>query len=301
MFPLWLQQKHELLDQQLVLLNGTTIPYHKLTIPCCGDCNNGPLADLEKEVEILLAGPFGKMSAEEEFRIFQWCSKLYYGLLYREMSLVLNRKHSGAEPIVPKEFLSELSTFHLFLTSVRRPFKFQGFLPYSLFVFEIASKADIAQNFDYIDTLYFHGINGPRGLLFLAVQTGCFGIICVFQDNGLQKQNFQDEFDRWDGIPVHPVQFLEFASKSLYKHSLLTFTPRYTSISEDDDTSEVVVLPMGGGGGDAWHDWNQTEYARAFVALLRQRGYLGPEDIFEGEDCPTYLRNEDGSRRQIEG
>jgi len=37
--PLWLQNKLSLFDEQLTLLNGTRIPYRKLTVPCCANCN----------------------------------------------------------------------------------------------------------------------------------------------------------------------------------------------------------------------------------------------------------------------
>ncbi len=50
--PKWLQKRFKLLDQRLVLLNGTSIPYKQLTIPCCKPCNNKHLAPIENKVKL---------------------------------------------------------------------------------------------------------------------------------------------------------------------------------------------------------------------------------------------------------
>ena len=39
-YPKWLQNKFDLWDKQLILLNGTGINYRNLKIPCCKRCNN---------------------------------------------------------------------------------------------------------------------------------------------------------------------------------------------------------------------------------------------------------------------
>jgi hypothetical protein len=40
--PLWLLNRHGLLNAKLTLLNGTSLPYKQLTIPACLACNGGP-------------------------------------------------------------------------------------------------------------------------------------------------------------------------------------------------------------------------------------------------------------------
>lgn len=47
-FPKWLQKQYVLWNKTLVLLNGTTIPYRKLTVPCCKNCNSKHLEPFEK-------------------------------------------------------------------------------------------------------------------------------------------------------------------------------------------------------------------------------------------------------------
>lgn len=49
-FPLWLQRRFKLQNQTIYLLNGTTIKYSQLKVPCCRKCNNEHLSGLEKRV-----------------------------------------------------------------------------------------------------------------------------------------------------------------------------------------------------------------------------------------------------------
>src|SRR2546430_27745 len=56
--PQWLQRTHNLWQQRMHLLNGTTMPYASLKIPCCSDCNNVRLCPIEEAVSIAFAaGP----------------------------------------------------------------------------------------------------------------------------------------------------------------------------------------------------------------------------------------------------
>src|SRR5687768_8784160 len=47
-FPKWMQTRFDLTNQEIILLNGTVIPYRQLTIPCCRRCNNTYLARIER-------------------------------------------------------------------------------------------------------------------------------------------------------------------------------------------------------------------------------------------------------------
>lgn len=49
-FPKWLLEKYDLWDRKLTLLNGTTIAYRQLTVPCCQKCNNKYLSSLEMDM-----------------------------------------------------------------------------------------------------------------------------------------------------------------------------------------------------------------------------------------------------------
>ena len=47
-FPKWLQARFDLWNERLTLINGTTIPYRSLVVPCCKICNNHHLKDRDK-------------------------------------------------------------------------------------------------------------------------------------------------------------------------------------------------------------------------------------------------------------
>src|SRR5580704_9225452 len=49
-FPKWLQARFNLWNEQLTLLNGTTMPYRALRVPCCSTCNNEHLSQIEDKV-----------------------------------------------------------------------------------------------------------------------------------------------------------------------------------------------------------------------------------------------------------
>ena len=275
-FPEWLLRKHDLWNQNLVLLNHTSIPYRKILIPCCKNCNNGPLAQMESKVSQLLSGKFREPSENEEYMLFQWCSKILYGLLHREMMLLYDRSIGSDERIVNKEFLENFSTFHHFMTSIRRPFRFIEFKPYSIFIMETLTFSNPFRNFDYYDFIAIDSLDGPTGVFSLAIRTHNFGIICIFQDNGFQKKHFQKLFDRFKYIPLHPIQFLELACKSSYKHSLLSFSPKYHSIAHDDPDSEVTVIQASYPVGQIWLPWDDTTYANIFYSLANRSGFSVP-------------------------
>lgn len=295
--PRWLQEDLGLWDEKITLLNHTTIPYRQLVIPCCIDCNTGPLAELEGSVSSILQGEFIPIDKDEEYLIFQWCAKLLFGLLRKEMTLVVDQTGKVEGSIVPSEFLEDLDTFHHFLTSTRRPFRFVDFEPYSVFVVHTHEWDDPKANFDYYDFVTI-GVPEEQTLaMSIAIRVKAFGIICIFEDNGFQKKYFQDQFARLNGIPLHPIQFLELACKAAYKHSLLAFSPRYHSIAGESSDSEVVVLQANSPRKYIWEDWDPEVYEHLFMGLAHRAGfeeYL-PDKLYIGDSHHTWLSDETGA------
>jgi len=299
--PKWLQAKYRLWDQRLVLLNDTDIPYRQLLIPCCARCNNEPLAELENEVSILLLQPFRSLTTVEEHRVFQWCSKILYGLLHREMMLQVDRTGRSEGTIIKQEFLEGLTTFHHFMTSIRSPMRFEGFVPYSLFVAETLTYSTAAKNFDYFDFIVMGRPDDLTLVLCLAIRVEHYGIICVFQDNGFQRLHFKDQFDRFTGVPLHPIQFLELACKSACKHSLLSFSPKYHSLVSPDPADEIVVVPANSPEGAIWNDWNKERYASVFCKLAQRSGFdvPPPEQLYVNGQHYTWLSDPSGKPLRI--
>jgi hypothetical protein len=115
------------------------------------------------------------------------------------------------------EFLSDLRTLHTFLQSIRMPFKFPGFHPWSIFVVETRSFGDI-RDFDYHDEIL---------TLTFSIRIGEVGIIACLEDNGAQEEQFFDYFEKFKGIKLHPTQFDELVAKVTYKRHLMNRVPKY--------------------------------------------------------------------------
>lgn len=275
-FPEWLLHKFNLWDDQIVLLNGTSIPYRHLVIPACRECNNGCLSRLEADILNILNGAFREISAKERFRIYQWSAKILYGILRKELSLRLDRTSKTPDTILTDDFLKEFSTFHHFLSSIRRPFTFHGFQPYSLFMVETMTVSDSKKNFDYFDFVLLHRDGESHCRPSLALRLGSFGIICAFLDNGFQQQCYQSTFDKFKGVPLHPIQFLELACKASYKNYLLSFSPYYNSVSGSDQDSHVHVTQATFPINMIWQEWNQGEFDSIFWNTATSYGLQVP-------------------------
>ena len=297
--PEWIQREHNLWDKKLALLNHTLIPYRQLKIPCCRKCNNESLSQMENEISKFLKRKFESPTKQDEYKLFQWASKILYGLLYKEMSLASNLAQRATGSIVPKEFLENLLTFHHFMTSIQRPFNFVNFTPYSIFIVETLTFDDSEKNFDYFDFVTIGNLGNEADALMLALRVQHYGIICVFQDNGFQKQFFQKQFDRFQGIPLHPIQFLELACKTAYKHSLLTFSPRYSSLIPDfnSNNSEITVIPITFPDENIWASWDNDTYEKLFFSIAKNTGFgaLLPDSLYIGEKHLTWLDDGHGN------
>lgn len=286
-------------NDRLVLLNKTSIPYRQLTIPCCTDCNGGPLSELESEVRNAFIKGVDSVKRLPDFRLFQWCSKIHYGLLFKEYQLRHDRSTSSDETIVPRQFLESLDTFHLFMRSIRTPFTFADCTPFSVFVARTRQFGRKELDFDYMDSVFLGDTYAPC----FAIRINDVGLICVFQDDGQQKYRFQDEFDQFNDYPLHPVQFIEFTCKSFYKHSLLNYVPRYLIIEAENDEGEVHVQAWSPFPEMTWKKWDNEAFAKLFHSFLLQRSEHGITDFKmiypDSGEVGTWLRTDDDRPMRI--
>jgi hypothetical protein len=289
--PKWLQDWLKLWNEELWLINSTPLRYRQATIPCCQNCNSQPLAALEKEIQTAFKAGVAGVRALPEERLFQWCGKIFYGLFVREFNLVADRKDPSAGTIVSKEFLTELATFHFFMQSIVRPIVFDGFRPYSIFVVETLTFNESCENFDYYDALFLNPSGGRRLSLCLAIRAGSVGVICAFQDNGAQKQELQSEIDKFEGIPLHPFQFIELACLSICKASLLSYVPRYSAVQSAN--GEGAVVHWHDPKVDFfWNDWDHESFAKLFSKFLSQAGFaIAHDQIYTPSGRVSFLFN----------
>jgi hypothetical protein len=286
--PLWLQERFSLLNEELTLLNGTSIPYRQATIPCCSLCNSGPLSKLEKEVQQAFQGGIEAIRALPEERLFQWCSKIFFGLFVRENNLLADRKDPSIGPIADKALLERLKTLHFFMQSIRKPFVFDGFRPFSILVMETLTSPKAANNFDFFDSLAAPRPDGVRLSLALAIRVGDVGVICAFQDNGVLKDYLQVEIDKFRGIPLHPFQFIEFATLSICKCLLLSYVPLYAIYTTPND--EILVDWQRPSNQHVWEDWDTDLFAARYSGFLTRAGCpMRKDEVYKAGGYASFL------------
>ena len=112
-FPKWLQKRHHVWNEKLDLLNGTTIQYRNITIPCCRSCNNGPLARLEEDIALAVSGGYSASSAIDSRQWYLWAGKIFYGILRKELSLPHDRSLPQEGTILSTGTMSFFSNLHM--------------------------------------------------------------------------------------------------------------------------------------------------------------------------------------------
>jgi hypothetical protein len=84
--PKWLQRKFNLWNERLLLSNRTLIPYRQLKVPWCESCNGRGLSAVENKVRSAVESGYSELSRLDELSIFQWVAKIFYGLLFKDLS-----------------------------------------------------------------------------------------------------------------------------------------------------------------------------------------------------------------------
>jgi len=261
-FPLWLQKRFKLQNQTIHLLNGTTIKYSQLKVPCCPKCNNEHLSGLEKRVQRHLRTPPSKLTQLQLTELFTWACKILLGILYKERLLPNDRRQPQGGPILPENLHHEFEMTHLIIQNARHPIDFSAEgkkrTPGSVFVFRLQSAKEIEAQFDFRDSI-FH--------LVVFLRLGNRGIIAI-ADGGAVDIEVGDIF-RSDGkFELHPIQFEELGAIAFYKASLFNRHPTYL-IFEMKNRLQIFQMPLAGLSSKPVFDpWVHAEYAALLARFI---------------------------------
>ena len=214
-FPKWLQRKFNLWNESIVLKNKSRIRYKDLKIPCCAECNKY-LSKIESRISDLISrDDIHGLNADTD-TLFIWLYKIMYGINYKELFLLNDRKDTNSESIVSIESHNIRSAYSLFLRFVRNELIFEGFSPYSLFVFRITNSEP---------NKYFFA--SEPYLLFASIIIGNLGIIVSFQDDGYISDNIE-QFDALGGRSELTLpEFGDFAAFILHLKMRMKSLPNY--------------------------------------------------------------------------
>jgi hypothetical protein len=286
-FPKWLQNKFALWNKELILLNGTSIKYKNLKIPCCKECNSIMGRNIEKPLEQGVSFGYEEFMKLNKMIIFQWLNKIAYGMLFKELSLKAQLSDPKSDMIYNEEHFKKHKMQHLFLRSIIYA---TGLInnPWSILIFRIDPNGE--------DRYWAH--DNPFIKTFF-IRMNDIGVISHLMDNGYNEGYFM-EFDSMRGLlsrTLHPIQFAELCAQFLYKSFLFYREPYYTILFDENRNPKTIISHAL--SGDAFSEWNQEEYSHCLSSFLKEWGVTF-EDIFKGDDLVmTYLKNDDGTFKQL--
>jgi hypothetical protein len=197
------QQKYDLWNERLGLLNDTTIQYRQLTVPCCNRCNNERLASLESTIETAVSTGYDAVVALPKFVLFQWLAKIFVGVLYKDLLLPFDRSDRSAGNIIDSETLKGFSIMHLWIQMANVTFEGRSqnqYCPGSIFIFRTQKLDNLKGQFDLVDMTLANC---------LAIRLGDVGIVADFLENGVHARIAGDSFAPYQSFPLQPLQFKE--------------------------------------------------------------------------------------------
>ena len=267
----WAQERFDLWNQRMVLLNGTSIPYRQLTIPCCFPCNNLHLQPIETAVSEAVQRGVDAVRQLGDHTLFLWLGKMFYGLLYRELFLDADRREPSLGTITDPDLLRQYELHHYFLQSSRVPMRFEGDFPASVFVYHTKEPPDRKHGWDFRDNL---------GSMFISCRVGKVGMIAALQDGGAQRL-CDGFYPKVQDFPLHPAQFRELTARSLYTSFLASRTPKY--LIADGPEYQVFQMPLGGlSTKPLFYSWDQGDYAQVLSQVTEypfERLYHPPDKV----------------------
>lgn len=277
--PRWLQRKYKLWDQTITLLNGTAMPYRSLTIPCCTTCNNTYLKPIEDKIKIYVDAGFDKFKRINRMVLYYWLSKIYYGIMYKELFLFIERRNPLAGRILTPDFMDQFKAHYLFLQGIRKKHRPLGFSPASIFVFRTQELKEITKRWDIVDNI--------PGMV-IGLRMGDIGIMAALQDGGAQRSLLGGIGD-FARIPLHPLQFRELMSQITYRGILFNRIPKYISFA-DGKGAATMQLPLGGLSSKPLFDqWDNSVYA---VLLAHYTGIPIDDVSPQPNKVRTWIRDE---------
>jgi len=285
-FPKWLQKRFNLWDEKLVLLNNTLLPYRLFTVPCCEECNKYYLNSIETTLSNTIEKGINSFRALNSEIVFLWLGKIFYGILYREISLLFDRSNPNSSMIASPELLHQYEHHLLLLQQIREKVKITDFVPGSMYYFKCQVIDNPRLQWDFCDNI---------DTLFIGIRMGEVGVIGVLGDGGAQM-TFSNYYDKFKDLPLHPMQFREICSQISYRSSLATRKPKRIVIQGSPHS--ILQMPLGGLSLKPYFEgWEDRDYARVlsfYTEVTFEQIYKGPGRI------GTWLQDDSGEVRYID-
>ncbi len=291
-FPRWVQREFDLYDLRMGLPNDSEIKYRQLTIPCCGQCNGRWLSQLEDEVATAFREGPDAFEALGPVTLGLWLSKIYYGLLFKDISLALDRSDPTSGPLLEPQWLKAYFELHQVLQVIRGALVLTPEqVPASIFVFRTLDSEITTNRFDFRDT---------TAVPFIAMRLGPVALVgCLLDWGSVEGALKIPDVAEAQSFQLHPTQFLQIAA--LLAHWRIRFNriPKYVigaGVSQGAD--QLMTMPIGGLSGlPVFDEFEPDLYANLLAAFTRL-----PLDRVYDRDKRTFwnpLKNPDGSLASV--
>lgn len=283
--PQWAQRRYGLWDQQIVLLNGTSLPYRQLTVPCCEECNRYRLKPVEDSMSQTVDLGRGSVVALPREVIFLWLGKIFYGILYRELMLLLKRDDPSSGRIITQDFIHRYRMHRFFLQQARGLVDLQDFHPGSIFIFDAQPLPDKRMHWDLTDNV---------DSVFIMVRVGKVALMGALADGGAQQLE-EEIYKEFYSLSLHPLQIRELCARIAYRSMSATRVPKYLTV--ESHPHKTWQMPLGGlSAKPLFDEFNPSVYAKV---LAHYTGY--PLDFLyrPPDKLVTWLTDENGHLRTM--
>jgi len=281
-FPQWLMSLYGLEEQPFKLLDESIATYKDLKVPCAAAVNEEYLEPLEQAVADAFSKGYEGVKALDELKLFQWVSKLLYGIIFNEIQVAIRQSHAqGEEFNISQSIIHKFSNLQMMLQSINLPLVFEEFKPFSLFLFKVNNPENEFAYRDEINTLTF------------SIRLKDFGLIISLQDNGANRNYHRQILEKIAGQTLHPIQFEEFCGRIFYSAYLFNRLPEYNILPVGDDIYIEAMSLKGMSQKPLFDDWLGKTYGQVLENFWKRWGFLLFEIIKNPEHPMTFLLDDD--------
>lgn len=286
-FPKWLQNQFNLWNKKVTLLNGTTMPYRSLTVPCCVSCNGTYLSQLENQIRAAVEVGYEAVVELDKTKLFLWLAKIVYAIKFKELFLKLDRKDSNNSlTIMTKDYLEGSYALHVMLQGVWKGIDFETSVSgHSVLVVNLHLLKKL--EFNFADNLHAHTI---------CLQLGDVGIIAALQDFDVTAKTYGRYVDAVDGRKLHPIQFDELFAKVTYQSLLIENVPFYQFVVDKNVSLPIRVFVL---NNPHIREWNQEEYFDFFRSYMRVWGEKVKLEFHPPDKVTTFMADEYNNLRLV--
>lgn len=270
-FPKWIQNKFDLWNERLILLNRHSYKYKNFTIPCCDNCNKS-LGKIEKKVQRGIEKGFKSALSIDKNDLFFWLGKIFYGVIYKELFIKKNLdQRKKSVNIISKKVIREFQSHQMFLLGALNKHKFVNFFPASIYIFKTQKPKDVKYQWDYLDDI---------NSLFISLRIGGVGLVAVLQDGESQKLLNDSILTNFYKIDLHPIQFQEVSAIICARANLFNRTPKFISMENNGVLSTMMPPIQGMSNKSVYNQWDMHLYAKILSSFTHQK----IEDIYDGDN-----------------